>query len=302
MVAFKYLRCFLLRLSIIAICFQTLSMNHQLDNFVIFQRGPFSLLIICKNFIVTRLVDNLNGGDNCNWFEHNLVPHELEELIKEELCKCYAIEDDAQESLSNIIYHVKNKLLLKSAVQGHKLLLQKLLNNGADCNAQTKNMVTPLMYASEKGYTDIVRVLLEHGADANMQDREGRTALMAALKELHADTVIELLVHGADTNIRSKNGFRVINYILWNSFEHSRFAKVAKYYDDECYRHAVFEEYMINYKQCIAAMVGNYNYVNLNQEKNEELILARSEALGYRETFALGSSLLSNVCSSCSTM
>ena len=60
--------------------------------------------------------------------------------------------------------------------------VQALLAAGADPNAATGGMGTPLMMAAGYGFVPIVRVLLGHGADARRTDGAGHNALDAALR------------------------------------------------------------------------------------------------------------------------
>ncbi len=67
---------------------------------------------------------------------------------------------------------------LHLAVVGNQLLLvEQLLDKGADVDAQTKDGETPLMYACRKGQPAMVRLLLARGARVSPQDRYGETAV-----------------------------------------------------------------------------------------------------------------------------
>ncbi|GBF72947.1 hypothetical protein PA598K_01226 [Paenibacillus sp. 598K] len=59
-----------------------------------------------------------------------------------------------------------------------------------------------LIAAAERGDTDEVLRLLEAGADIQAQDESGRTAVVAATYGNHAETVEALITQGADINIR----------------------------------------------------------------------------------------------------
>ena len=56
-------------------------------------------------------------------------------------------------------------------------VLRLLLERGADVNAQADDGSTPLHRASAYGTLEVVRFLLEHGADVEAVDRNGETAL-----------------------------------------------------------------------------------------------------------------------------
>jgi ankyrin repeat protein len=59
-------------------------------------------------------------------------------------------------------------------------LAQRLLENGADVNAQNKEHETPLHLASRLRLHEMVRFLLKHGADPNAKNSEGKSPLQLA--------------------------------------------------------------------------------------------------------------------------
>lgn len=66
---------------------------------------------------------------------------------------------------------------LHLAVVGKELLLvEQLLDRGADVEAQTKDGETPLMYACRKGQAAMIRLLLARGARVSTRDKYGDTA------------------------------------------------------------------------------------------------------------------------------
>ncbi|WP_339255233.1 ankyrin repeat domain-containing protein [Paenibacillus sp. FSL P2-0136] len=67
-----------------------------------------------------------------------------------------------------------------------------------------------LIAAAERGDTAEVLRLLEAGADIQAQDESGRTAVVAAAYGNHAGTVEALIAQGADINIRD----RMLNNVL----------------------------------------------------------------------------------------
>lgn len=94
--------------------------------------------------------------------------------------------------------------------------VRELLDAGADKDWTNSIGFTPLMEASQGGFTDIVQLLLERGADVNKQSRTepssfgflygGQTALILALENGHTDIANLLLEHGADITKRDANG------------------------------------------------------------------------------------------------
>ena len=71
-------------------------------------------------------------------------------------------------------------LYRRSYIRRFKLLLQQLLERGADANAQNKNHETPLHLASLFRLHDMARTLLKHGADVTVKNSEGKSPLQLA--------------------------------------------------------------------------------------------------------------------------
>lgn len=73
--------------------------------------------------------------------------------------------------------------LLHLAVwRGHNVLVNKLIDMGANPNAQSDRGSTPVHVAAIKGNPDIMKILLkENAVDMYLKDNMGRTALMIAM-------------------------------------------------------------------------------------------------------------------------
>ncbi|KAF4547234.1 Ankyrin repeat-containing protein 42 [Elsinoe fawcettii] len=91
-------------------------------------------------------------------------------------------------------------LLSWSANTGQAELVELLLRNGADVNAQGGFHGNALQAASAKGHDKIVELLLGNGVDVNAQGGEYGNALQAASAKGH-DKIVELLLgNGVDVN------------------------------------------------------------------------------------------------------
>ncbi|CAH3150822.1 unnamed protein product [Porites lobata] len=92
-------------------------------------------------------------------------------------------------------------------------VLNCLTKNGADINASSKRMLTPLMIAAKMGCINAVTFLMERGAIVDLQDKDGKTALHYAVHTLHhacrfhssCEILSCLIETGADVNARAKN-------------------------------------------------------------------------------------------------
>jgi ankyrin repeat protein len=80
-----------------------------------------------------------------------------------------------------------------AASEGHKGVVEYLLDCGADINERRGQGSTALHDAAKFGYVDVVQLLLKKGAFVNLQNNKGETALFLAVSEGHMDGVRWLL-------------------------------------------------------------------------------------------------------------
>src|SRR5208283_3001198 len=78
------------------------------------------------------------------------------------------------------------------------LILQALLDEGADVNAKDSSGGTVLMLASRNGYKEVVQVLLAKGANVNAKDIGGETASSHASMKGHKG-IVKLLSRVRDS-------------------------------------------------------------------------------------------------------
>ena len=85
---------------------------------------------------------------------------------------------------------------------------EELLNNGADPNAVATNgtKLAVINSAAASGNAAVVQMLLRDGANPDAQQEGGFTALHAAAQHNHVEMVRALLEAGADASIRTKDG------------------------------------------------------------------------------------------------
>lgn len=119
---------------------------------------------------------------------------------------------------------------LVAAVNGNVKILSSLLENGADINAVSEGLYTPLMMAVRYKHTDAVEFLMDQGADANLQDENGYTALhYVAIYWGSFDAInLRCFNNRSDFNIQSADNctplmravkclnLNVVNYLLQN--------------------------------------------------------------------------------------
>jgi len=89
------------------------------------------------------------------------------------------------------------ELLFRSVRRDDYFKVKRLIEEGADVNAQNNYGDTALMIASKRGHTEVAKLLIEEGADVNAQDTLGNTALLWASRSGHTDIVKLLIEAGA---------------------------------------------------------------------------------------------------------
>ena len=102
---------------------------------------------------------------------------------------------------------VDGGLLRWVAFCGHKRVVQRLLEKGADIAGKNRFGRTALSWAAMKGHETVVELLLEKGADMKSRDaNHGQTPLSWAAEHGHEAVVKLLLERGADVECRSRGG------------------------------------------------------------------------------------------------
>lgn len=82
--------------------------------------------------------------------------------------------------------------LAYAAFNGHTDVLQTLLDNGANVDAQSDNGNTALMIASRNGHVEIIKLLLARKATTRLKNQQGQTALQIA-QQAKNDEIARLL-------------------------------------------------------------------------------------------------------------
>ncbi|KAJ3095332.1 Ankyrin-2 [Phlyctochytrium bullatum] len=82
-----------------------------------------------------------------------------------------------------------------------------LLRSGADGNAKHKTGSPVLHHAAAEGDMIVVEKLIEHGAELDRIDSNGRTALLCAMRNKHFHTAMVLVCSGANVNARDNFGW-----------------------------------------------------------------------------------------------
>lgn len=87
--------------------------------------------------------------------------------------------------------------LVKAASSGNVVLVNELLNRGADIEERDSSGDTPLNEAARMGRTEVVRCLIESGARLSVPNNNGKTALTYASEHNHLE-IYRLLQDAAE--------------------------------------------------------------------------------------------------------
>merc|ERR1712062_152748 len=88
--------------------------------------------------------------------------------------------------------------LLVAAKLGHLQSIQHMIEAGADINTiSLYNGNTPLIVAAENGQAAIVEYLIKNKADLNAQNNDGKSPIVIAKENGHETVVKQLMDHGA---------------------------------------------------------------------------------------------------------
>ena len=96
--------------------------------------------------------------------------------------------------------------LVQAAINGDKVLVEILLQNGAEPNQSCGDGRTPLHVAAARDHKDVIEILLDQGGDPDTVDGDGNTPLYDAASWGHKGVVELLLNRGADPSISNQGG------------------------------------------------------------------------------------------------
>ena len=100
-----------------------------------------------------------------------------------------------------------NSLYFAAEYCKDKEILQLLIDSGTNINKKNKFDNTPLIYAAQYNTLEIVSFLISNGAEVNILDSAGDVPLLAAALENHDPQVITILLKaGADINHKNNDG------------------------------------------------------------------------------------------------
>ena len=105
--------------------------------------------------------------------------------------------------------------LVVAARNGDTKEIQRLLDLGADADAEDGRGRPALVLSAMNGHGAAARALLSRGADANAADEKGKSALMWAAENGDSQLVGTLLAKSVDINATNKNGETALINATW---------------------------------------------------------------------------------------
>jgi len=111
---------------------------------------------------------------------------------------------------------------------GHPPVVELLLGHGAAVNSASRNSqhVMPLHGAVAHRHTEIARRLIEHGADVNAEQKGGFTPLQEAAHSGQLEMAQLLLDHGANVSSRNAAGKSALDLALEQ--DHKNVARILR--------------------------------------------------------------------------
>lgn len=106
--------------------------------------------------------------------------------------------------------------LMSYAWRDRKDAVEKLLQRGADVNAQDNDGDAALHGVAKSGNVEILDLLLAKGADPNLKNKLGGTPLMWAAVFGNEDAAARLLARGADPSLKDQDGMTALDWAVKN--------------------------------------------------------------------------------------
>jgi len=126
--------------------------------------------------------------------------------------------------------------LMVAASKGYDSEIIRLLNKGADIDAETYEGATPLVFAVANNHYSSVQTLLSFNPDVNKMTSNNETPLIISVRNQN-NQIAELLIRGgADIDLADRHGATPLHYaILDGSFD---VVDLLLYYDGDCNKKA----------------------------------------------------------------
>lgn|GEM_PF-197253 len=166
-----------------------------------------------SNHVEDRIRDHYLGVP-CIWVEPII-------LIKEEALKNALWFTSSYKKYLNLIDQVDINYTTKSgksflhlaiaSIHFSEVIVNDLINRGADINCLDSENRSPLEYCCEHNRINIAKILLEKGANVNTTDKWGNNPLWIAVSKGNKEMVELLMAYEANPNNLNKEGETPLN-------------------------------------------------------------------------------------------
>jgi ankyrin repeat protein len=130
---------------------------------------------------------------------------------------------------------LENNLMI-AASKGYVAEIERLLEKGADIDAESLEGATPLIFAVANNQISSVLTLLDYNPEVNTLTFNNETALIISVRNRNSEITEALIRGGADIDMADKNGATPLHYAtLDGSFD---MADLLLYYDADCNKKA----------------------------------------------------------------
>ncbi len=126
------------------------------------------------------------------------------------------IQNSKGETFLQVTDQYGRTILHHATAEGNLGMVERLIEAGADVNAQDNNGLTALHHAVANGNLEMVAKLIDAGADVDAQDNNGLTALHHAVVNGDVDMVRALIILGARVDAQDNNGITALRHAVVN--------------------------------------------------------------------------------------
>jgi ankyrin repeat protein len=119
--------------------------------------------------------------------------------------------------------------LMIAASKGYTSEITRLINKGADVDAETGQGATPLIFAIANNQTEAVRTLLNFNPDINKITSNSETPLLVAVKSDNLSIAEMLIRAGADINYADRHNATALHYS--SLYDYLKMSDMLLYYN-----------------------------------------------------------------------
>ena len=153
--------------------------------------------------------------------DHCFLQYASEEWLQHARAASQALVNgyEFRKDTLNELPTLRDTWLFEAAAAGQEVVVQRLLDNGAELESKDDKGRTPLIRAVVEGQKAVVKLLLKNGADLEAEDGYGRTSLVLAAINGQEAVVKLLLENGAELEAKDRHGWTSLSLPAANGQE-----------------------------------------------------------------------------------